>query len=192
MAFSPKLTLVAALLLLAACRSEPVHYHTLMPAHTGSATRSNTVVIEIESLSLPAQVDRPQVVIRQGNSGLVLLESEWWGASLGEEFRSALMDQLANLNPQRKLSLRLDVLRFDSFPGQYGLIDVTWRLRPASEVNDVNDVNGTSLTCRSILQTPSGGTIEDLALAQQNNVKRLAALIGQAAKGTQQSCPPSS
>ena len=188
MAFSPKLTLVAALLLLAACRSEPVHYHTLMPAHPGSTTRSNTVVIEIESLSLPAQVDRPQVVIRQGNSGLVLLESEWWGASLGEEFRSALLDQLANLNPQRKLSLRLDVLRFDSFPGQYGLIDVTWRLRPASEVNEVN---GASITCRSILQTPSGESIEDLALAQQNNVKRLAALIGQAAKGTQQSCPPS-
>ena len=165
MAFSPKLTLVAALLLLAACRSDPVHYHTLMPAHTGGATRSSAEFIEIESLSVPAQVDRQQVVIRQGNSGLVLLESEWWGASLGEEFRSALLDQLANLNPQRKLSLRLDVLRFDSFPGQYGLIDVTWRLRPASEVNDVNDVNGTSLTCRSILQTPSGETIEDLALA---------------------------
>ena len=188
MAFSPKLTLVAALLLLAACRSDPVHYHTLMPAHTGGATRSSAEFIEIESLSVPAQVDRQQVVIRQGNSGLVLLESEWWGASLGEEFRSALLDQLANLNPQRKLSLRLDVLRFDSFPGQYGLIDVTWRLRPASEVNEVN---GASITCRSILQTPSGESIEDLAVAQQNNVKRLAALIGQAAKGTQQSCPPS-
>ncbi len=184
MAFSPKLTLVAALLLLAACRSDPVHYHTLMPAHTGGATHSKVVDIEIESLSVPAQVDRPQVVIRQGNSGLVLLESEWWGASLGEEFRSALLDQLANLNPQRKLSLRIDILRFDSFPGQYGLIDVTWRLRTT------NEVNGASVTCRSILQTPSGGSIEDLALAQQNNVKRLAALIDQAAKGTQQSCPP--
>ncbi len=184
MAFSPKLTLVAALLLLAACRSEPVHYHTLVPPQTSGATRSNAQFIEIESLSLPAQVDRPQVVVRQGTSGLILLESEWWGASLGEEFRSALVDQLSNLNLQRKLSLRIDVQRFDSVPGQYGLIDVTWRLRAA------NEVNGASVTCRSILQTPSGGSIEDLALAQQNNVKRLAALIGQAAKGTQQSCPP--
>jgi uncharacterized lipoprotein YmbA len=185
MAFLPKLALVTALLLLAACRSDPVHYHTLMPAQTGGATHSSAGSIEIESLSVPAQVDRPQVVIRQGNSGLVLLETEWWGASLADEFRSALVDQLANANPPRKLSLRIDLQRFDSVPGQYGLIDATWRLRVAGEGKNA------AITCRSTLQTPSGATIEDLALAQQNNVKRLAAQIIQAARGTQQSCPSS-
>lgn len=185
MGFSPKLALVTALLLLAACRSDPIHYHTLMPPQTEAASRSNAVSIEIESLSVPAQVDRSQVVIRQGNSGLALLETEWWGASLGEEFRSALVDQLANANPSRKLSLRIDVQRFDSVPGQYGLIDVTWRLRVPGEGKSA------SITCRSTLQTPSGVNIEDLAQAQQNNVKRLAAQISQASRGTLQSCPSS-
>jgi len=185
MGFSPKLTLVTALLLLVACRSDPVHYHTLMPPQTGGSAHNSAVSIEIESLSVPAQVDRPQVVIRQGNSGLVLLETEWWGASLGDEFRSALIDQMASANPPRKLSLRIDVQRFDLVPGQYGLIDATWRLRVTGEGN------GASLTCRSTLQTPSGASIEDLVAAQQNNVKRLAALIGQAARSTRQSCPSS-
>lgn len=185
MGFSPKLALVTALLLLGACRSDPVHYHTLMPTQMGGAAHSNAVSIEIESLSVPAQVDRPQVVVRQGNSGLVLLETEWWGASLGDEFRSALVDQLASANPQRKLSLRIDVQRFDLVPGQYGLIDTTWRLRVTGEGN------AASVTCRSTLQTPSGATIEDLVAAQQNNLKRLATQIGQAARGTQQGCPAS-
>ena len=82
---------------------------------------------------MPPQVDRPQIVIRQGNSGLAILETEWWGASLVDELRSALVDQLVNNNPQRKVSVRLDVQRFDSIPGQYALIDVKWRLRNLGE-----------------------------------------------------------
>ena len=39
------------------------------------------------------------------------------------------------------------------------------------------------MTCRSTLQTPSGPSIDELVAAQQNNVKRLAALISQAATG---------
>ena len=35
--------------------------------------------IQIEGISVPPQVDRPQIVIRQGDSGLVILETEWWG-----------------------------------------------------------------------------------------------------------------
>jgi hypothetical protein len=41
------------------------------------------------------------------------------------------------------------------------------------------------------LQTPSGATVDELVLAQQNNIKRLAALISQAATRPQASCPSS-
>ena len=133
MAFSLKITLVAACVLLTACRSDPIQFHTLMPAPLSGAARAASGEILIEGLSVPPQVDRPQIVIRQGNSGLAILETEWWAASLMDELRSALEDQLANNNPQRKVSVRLDVQRFDSIPGQYGLIDVKWRLRHAGE-----------------------------------------------------------
>ena len=77
----------------------------------------------------------------------------------------------------------MDVQRFDSIPGQYALIDVKWRLRNLSESENA------LITCRSTLQTPSGPSIEELVIAQQNNVKRLAALINQAASGIQKGCP---
>jgi uncharacterized lipoprotein YmbA len=62
-------------------------------------------------------------------------------------------------------------------------MDVKWRLRSPGESDT------TLVSCRSTLQTPSGPSIDDLVIAQQNNVKRLAALISQAASGTQRNCP---
>lgn len=178
MVFPLKMTLIAALAVLAACRSDPIQFHTLTPAQLSSP--GSTTDIRIESLIVPPQVDRPQIVVRQGNTGMAILETQWWGASLVDELRSALLDQMVNSNPQRKLSVRLEVQRFDSIPGQYGLIDVKWRLRNGEEI---------LMTCRSTLQTPSGPSIDELVAAQQNNVKRLAALISQAASGTRSSCP---
>ncbi|UVM53086.1 PqiC family protein [Pseudomonas sp. B21-015] len=181
MAFSLKITLVTALLLLTACRSDPIQFHTLTPAHPSGA--SGAADIQIESITVPPQVDRPQIVIRQGNAGLAILETQWWGASLSDELRSALVDQLVNSNPQRKVSLRLEVQRFDSIPGQYALIDVKWRLR------NLGEGDAASVTCRSTLQTPSGASIDDLVVAHQNNVKRLAATISQAVASTSRNCP---
>ena len=178
MVFPLKFALIATLALLAACRSDPIQFHTLTPAQLSSP--GSTTDIRIESLIVPPQVDRPQIVVRQGNTGMAILETQWWGASLVDELRSALADQMVNSNPQRKLSVRLEVQRFDSIPGQYGLIDVKWRLRNGEEI---------LMTCRSTLQTPSGPSIDELVAAQQNNVKRLAALISQAASGTRSSCP---
>ena len=183
MAVPLKITVLAAFMLLGACRSEPINFHTLTPVEL-SASRTGAQ-IPIEGISVPPQVDRPQIVIRQGNNGLAILETQWWGASLADELRSALSDQLSNTGSRGNVSVRIDVQRFDSIPGHYGLIDVKWRLRQANAGDDA------LLVCRSLLQTPSGPTIDDLVAAQQNNVKRLAALIGQAA-GTARGCPPAS
>jgi uncharacterized lipoprotein YmbA len=183
MALPLKFTVLAACLLLGACRSDPISFHTLTPVQLPN-TRAGTQ-IPIEAITVPPQVDRPQIVIRQGNSGLAILETQWWGASLADELLSALTDQLSNAGGRGNVSVRLDVQRFDSIPGQYGLIDVKWRLRP------VGATDSGLLTCRSTLKTPSGPSIDDLVSAQQNNVKRLAALISQAA-GNPGACPPAS
>jgi uncharacterized lipoprotein YmbA len=184
MAFPLKLTLVVALSLLTACRSDPIQFHTLTPAQLSGNSRTTTD-IQIEGLTVPPQVDRPQIVVREGNTGMAILETQWWGASLVDELRSALLDQMVNNNPKRRMSVRLDVQRFDSIPGQYGLIDVKWRLRGA------NGDESVLMSCRSTLQTPSGPSIDELVAAQQNNVKRLAAVISQATNGSQRGCPSS-
>ncbi|UZE25753.1 PqiC family protein [Pseudomonas sp. B21-056] len=173
-----KFTLLAVALLLGACRSDPIHYHTLSPAQP-TAKPPSSVDIRVEQVSVPPQVDRPQMVIRQGNSGLAILETEWWGASLADELRSSLEEQLSNPGAPKVL-LRVDVQRFDSVPGQYARMDVQWRLR------NLND-EAHAFTCRNLLQTPAGNTLDELVMAHQNNVRQFVDLIVQAAR--QKACP---
>lgn len=177
MSLTLKLTLVAAALLLGACRSDPIHYHTLSPVQP--AGQRSSVDIQVEQVSVPPQVDRTQMVIRQGNSGLAILETEWWGASLADELHSSLEEQLNNPGAP-KLLLRVEVQRFDSIPGRYARMDAQWRLRPLG--NDARP-----LTCRSNLQTPAGGSIDELVAAHQDNVRQLVGLVEQAA--SRNACP---
>lgn len=184
MPYSLKIPLVSLFLFLGACASDPVHYHTLMPPHSGSSPQSASADIQVEQVTVPPQVDRSEIVIRQGNSGLVILDFEWWGASLADEFRNALETQLNAGSSQRQSFLRIDVQRFDSLPGQYALLEAKWRLRTMAGANSVIE-----MSCLTILQTPSGQTVEDLVMAHQNNLKRLAATINKGTRGTSNNCP---
>ncbi|WP_426133972.1 PqiC family protein [Pseudomonas sp. PWP3-1b2] len=183
MTFPLKITLVSAVLLLAACRSEPIAFHTLTPVHWNNSTQAQASDIRIESISVPPQVDRAQIVIRQGDSGVAILETQWWAATLADELKSALVDQLANSQARQPVSLRVDVQRFDSVPGQYALLDVKWRLR------QTGDSARAPLTCRSTLQSPAGPTIDDVVAAHQNNLKRFAALVSKTADTSLTTCP---
>jgi uncharacterized lipoprotein YmbA len=175
MPLSLKPSLLALVLLLGACRGDPIHYHTLSPAQPAGQPRSG-VDIQIEQVSVPPQVDRTQMVIRQGNSGLVIMETEWWGASLADELRSSLDEQLSNPGAP-KLSLRVDVQRFDTIPGRYARMDVQWRLRDLDDLDD----DGRTLTCRSSLQTSAGGSIDELVAAHQKNIRQFVGFVEQAA-----------
>ncbi|MBA1243297.1 PqiC family protein [Pseudomonas japonica] len=175
--------LFTSLVLLAGCRSAPVHYHTLTPLLSGPArTVQPTGNLLIERVTVPAQVDRTQIVVRQGVHGLAILETDWWGASLADELQGALVDQLnRHPAPASKTSLRVDVQRFDLVPGRYALLDVKWRLR----TKRLTDSATTELNCQGIMQSPAGESVDDLVTAQQANVQAIAAMISEF---TQASC----
>ena len=159
---------------LSGCSSAPIHYHTLVPIKGTAASAANSQYdIVIDRLSMPPQVDRSQMVIRQGSSGLVILETEWWGANLTDEVQNALSNQLpqpaSTTSDRTRLHLMLDVQRFDSVPGQYALIEAKWRLRSKDA--------GVRLECYSKLSTPAGNSIDELVIAHQENLMKLTSMI---------------
>jgi uncharacterized protein len=203
------LWIAAAGLLLAACASAPLHYYTLVaPADepaggqvvpVADASAAASLPFELLPVGVPAQVDQPQLVVREGGQGVALLGSERWIAPLGDEVRSALSADLARElhsadvsglpgNGKPLLRIKLDVRRFDSQPGGYALIEGAWSVRL------LHGAQPAALACSSRVSEAVGPGYPALVQGHQRAIARLAAQIASAARalgdGQSPSCPP--
>lgn len=145
----PALALLCAALGLAACSAPaPIRYHTLLaPASAvptgqggGQAQGQAPFLLDVLPVHIPAQLDRSQLVVREGNGGLALPETERWAAPLSDEIRAALSAELARgLNTQDIAGLprptgrpivrvKLQVRRLDAWPGQRVQLEAGWSL----------------------------------------------------------------
>jgi uncharacterized lipoprotein YmbA len=202
-------------LALAACASAPLHYYTLIaPADESAgvlmapadepagAAMSNTAAaslpFELLPVSVPTQVDQPQLVVREGGQGVGLLGSERWIAPLGDEVRGALSADLARElhsqdvsdlpgNDRPLLRIKLDLRRFDSQPGSYALIEGVWSVRLLH-----GDHPG-ALACTSRVSVPVGPGYPALVQGHQQAIAQLASRIAAAARllgnGQAPACP---
>jgi uncharacterized protein len=183
---------------LAACASAPVHYYTLLgPAPVADAAVAPAPFqFELMPVGIPAQVDQPQLVIRQGGQGMAPLGGERWIAPLAEEVRGALSADLARaLHTQDvsglpgggppRLRIKVDLRRFDSAPGDYALVDAAWSVRALQ--------GDAMLACTSQLREPVGAGTAALVEGHQRALARLAAqmaqVAGAVADGRTPACP---
>lgn len=187
-----------AVLALAACASAPMHYYTLIAPAQDQASAAPPAPFQFELLpvGVPAQVDQPQLVVRQGAQGAAVLDNERWIAPLADEVRGALSADLARrLNTQDisglpatgkpVLRVRVDLRRFDSVPGDYALIEATWSLHALN--------GGATLACTSRISEPVGAGYDALVAGHQRALAALAAQIAGAAPavadGRTPACP---
>jgi uncharacterized lipoprotein YmbA len=202
---------VGALLALTACASAPLHYYTLIaPAgsmapsgEAAGASGSNRLPLPFELLpvSVPAQVDQPQLVVREGGQGVALLDGERWIAPLADEVRGALSADLARelrsqdvsglpANDKPLLRIKLDLRRFDSQPGGYALIEGNWSVRMLHGGGHAG-----ALACSSRISETVGPGYDALVQGHQRAIEQLAGQIAAAAysleSGQVAACPAS-
>lgn len=186
--------------LLAACASAPVNYYTLIPTGSTPARQAmTTLAFDLQTVNVPAQVDQPQLVVRQQGAGIALVESERWIAPLADEVRGAIASDLVAHHGGQDLSglpqngrslvrIKVDMQRFDSQPGRVALIEATWSLRRLP----TNDA-AAPLSCRSRVEEPVGAGYDALVQGHQRAIARLAAQLAESAKqvvaGTTTNCP---
>lgn len=197
------LGMAAAAMLLAACASAPTHYYTLVaPAGAAAASpspSSPSPPFELLPVGVPAQVDQPQLVVREGGQSVALLGSERWIAPLGDEVRSALSADLARElrsadvsglpgNDRPLLRIKLDLRRFDSAPGSYALVEAAWSVRL------LHGAQPAMLACTSRVSEAVGPGYPALVQGHQRAIGQLAAQIADAARalggGRAAACPP--
>ncbi len=182
---------------LAGCASPPMHYYTLVPVATGSTPQmSAPVPFELLPVSVPAQVDVPQLVIRQGGQDVAVLNGERWIAPLADEVHAALAADLAGQlgsqdlsglpgNGKSRLRIKLDLRRFDSIVGQAARVDAVWSVRSLE--------GGATVTCTSRLSEPVGPGYQALVQGHQQVMARLADEVAGVARavhaGRTPACP---
>jgi uncharacterized lipoprotein YmbA len=176
---------------LAACSSPVTRYYTLTPTSqpAGAAVAPANFDFELLTVRMPVQVDQPQLVVRQDQGQLAILDNERWSAPLADEFHDALAGQLERQLGVRDLaglpkntgkpvvSLQVDVRRFDLVPGQYALVDAVWSLGRRAEGE-----KRATLTCSSVVKENAGVELTSLVLAHQKAVGELAQRIAATAR----------
>ncbi|AUS43375.1 hypothetical protein CYD94_15145 [Ralstonia solanacearum] len=180
-----RLGAIATLLGLTACGSEPVHYYTLLSPSTSAAASPQPAdfLIEVLPVGIPSNLDQELLVVRQGASGLVMLYGERWASPLSDEVRDAVSAELSQrLGAQDTaglpqpagrplLRIKLQIRRFDAWPGLRVQLDADWTLGFA----DDNTKN--RLLCHGRFGQPADGGYPEMVAAQQRAIATLAAKI---------------
>ncbi|MEX0605171.1 membrane integrity-associated transporter subunit PqiC [Marinobacter sp.] len=154
---------------LSACSSSQIRVHTLVPPPLASENDSSPDAIAVERVSVPPQLNRTELILRKGDSQLLVLESDWWGAPLPEEIRSALATRLEQTTgSEYRTRVWVSVTRFDAIPGQSVWLDADYRLAGNP------DLATSALQCSIRRRSESGNTLDSIVLAHQLNIEALA------------------
>jgi|SRR6185503_5332761 len=140
-----QVTLAAVLALsafAAGCASTPPSRFYTLRAASGPAARTSQLTVVVGPVSIPAEVDRPQMVVNMGANQLRLEEFDRWAAPLQSNIARAVADNLVQMlgTPLVSLSAQtlsadadyravIDVQRFESVPGSAAVLDALWTVR---------------------------------------------------------------
>lgn len=136
-----RLILCASVALLAACASPVSRFYTLSAA-TAPAPLSSDLSIIVGPVSVPASVDRPEIVVTTGPNQVRLEEYDRWASPLENEISRAVAENLVALlgTPRVTQSSQtlgtgadyraaIEVQKFESAPGASAVVDAVWTVR---------------------------------------------------------------
>ncbi|MGE8472076.1 MAG: PqiC family protein [Paraburkholderia hospita] len=183
----------AAITLLAACSSPPSNFYTLSPDTTlESAGAPLSVSVVVGPVTVPDLVDRPQLVTRVSGNEVKLNEFARWGEPLKSGVADVIAADLTRLLGSQRVSVssqmvagteayrvRVDILQFDSMPGEAVAVDALWTVRVTGRT--------ALLTSRSTIREPVQGA-DDAALVAAHS--RALAAVSRDIAAAIRSAPP--
>ena len=164
-------------------RTPPTRFYILSALPPNAAAKDavpdRAPVVGLRPVTLPEQLDRPEIVTRAGANALQLAEFDQWAAPLRDSFSRVLAEDLAVLIHadrvvlfpwSREASVEyeviVDVVRFDGALGADAQLVADWTIAKRGAKN-------TPVTKRSSHTEPAGGTYVDLVSAQSRLVASL-------------------
>jgi uncharacterized protein len=132
----------------AGCAStSPSRFYTLSSTSAPAAMPQANFSVAVGPVSVPAAVDRPQIVVRTGPNQVFIDEFNRWASPLKNDIARVIVENLVSMlgttqvaifpqSPAANASYRvvIDLLRFDSEPGNAATLDALWKVSSAKEV----------------------------------------------------------
>lgn len=191
------LAVMALSLAMAACSStKESSFYTLQTEASAQAplASGSPLWVEVVPVQVPQQVQRPQLVLDEGDGKVKIDEFHRWAGSLDDEVGAALSSALSRDlgavdvyrtpvpagRPVYRISVK--VQRFDSAPGRRTALDAVWSVRRLPD--------SVTMTCRTALQQPVAAGFPALVAGHRAQIEQLAAQIGSAVQSLR-AVPPS-
>ena len=131
---------------IAGCASSPTRFYTLSPTAGTAVMPQANYSVSVGPVSVPIVVDRPQIVVRTGPNKVSIDEFDRWASPLKDNIARVIVENLVSMLGTAQVTLfpqstaagmsyriMLDVLRFDSEPGQAATLDALWTVSSAKD-----------------------------------------------------------
>jgi uncharacterized lipoprotein YmbA len=172
-----------AALIVGCASSSPTRFYTLSSVTPPAAASPAIYSVSVGPVSLPAVIDRPQIVVRTGPNQIFIEEFDRWASPLKGDIARVVKENLISMLETQQVSVfaqstaagasyrvAIDILRFDSEPGIAATLDALWTVSSAKDTQ--------SRSGRTTLTEPTqGGDYAALVSAHSRAVGRLSADI---------------
>jgi uncharacterized lipoprotein YmbA len=172
------------IIFIAGCASSsPSRFYTLNHTIAPAGVLSATYTVSVGPVSVPAIVDRPQIVVRTAPNQVFIDEFNRWASPLKDDIARVIVENLVSMLGTAQVTLfpqsmaagssyrvMIDVLRFESEPGKAATLDALWTVRSAK--GERSHRGRTTLT-----EATQGGDYAALVAAHSRALVQLSAEI---------------
>jgi uncharacterized protein len=176
--FPRQVTLAVLVAVMNACASTPSRFYTLDSTAIASGSPPERTTVMIAPISVPAEVDEPQMVVQVAPNRVEVEEFNRWVAPLNDEIARAVAGDLVVLlgtpdvttTPLADFSpaywVTINVQRFDSVQGEAAVVEAVWAVRRTA--------GGETQSGRTVArETVQGGGFDGLASAHSRALAKL-------------------
>jgi uncharacterized protein len=167
-------------LLLAACASKPDHFYTLSTLPDTARGALSTPPIHVRlTVTVPALVDRAEMVMNTADNGILILDHERWAVSLSDQVSQTLArdierrrsdvligDRGFDQATSPPVTMKVDIVRMSALQGGRASIEAHWRI--------VDGSAGMDAIGSDLFEAPLNGGYASVAQAYSQTLSALA------------------
>jgi uncharacterized lipoprotein YmbA len=166
-------------LLVGGCASSPPARFYTLNAEAGPPAPASRIAVVVGPVSVPEEVNRPQMVVRSSTNEVRFEEFQRWALPLQNDIARVVAENLVamlgtprvtlsaqDMNPNAEFQVGIEVQRFEATVGGSATFDAVWTVRHVK--------SGKSDSGRSSVREPLGATnFEAIAAAFSRAIARM-------------------